>query len=271
MSKMKTTKLIRTTIVVTLALIWSSPLITAGQTASSLTEREIEASETRTALGALLRENANLSEQLKRAESSKAALQKNLATSNAEAEILKRKISELMLRFEALGLDSAGDSGKIEQRLLKAVNDLRLAEQERESLHQALVELTEAVIRFQKVAATSDAETRLALEAATRGASKALGGSTTGEATEATAVAATLTDGLVIAVREDLALVVANIGRNHGVKIGMPFRIVRGDEDLAIVRVVDVREKIAGAVIQDLRSDNQKIQVGDRLKIGADR
>lgn len=265
------TKLLRTAVVVTIALIWPTPLITAGQTASSLTEQEIESSETRAAFDALLRENTELRQKLQRSESSLAALQQNLATSNTEAEVLKRKISELMLRFEALGLDSAGDSGKIEQRLLKAVNDLRLAEQDREGLQMALIELTEAVIRFQKVAATGDADARLALEAATRGASKALGGASGGEATEAPAVGATLTDGMVIAVREDLALVVANIGRNHGVKIGMPFRIIRGETDLGTVRVVDVREKIAGAVIQDLSSDNQKIQVGDRLKIGADR
>jgi hypothetical protein len=268
---MKSTKLARLAVVATIALIWPTPFISAGQTASSLTEQEIESSEARTAIEALLRDNTELTEKLRRSESSIAALQKNLATSNAEAEVLKRKISELMLRFEALGLDSAGNSGKIEQRLLKAVNDLRLAEEERESMQKALIELTEAVIRFQKVAATGDSEARAALEAATRSASKVLGGPSRDDVSETQAVGATLTDGLVIAIREDLALVVANIGRSHGVRIGMPFRIIRGDTDIGIVRVVDVRERIAGAVIQDLSSDNRKIQVGDRLKVGAGR
>lgn len=270
MSIKKTTKLGWVVVVVALALNFSSPWGKGEESAGSLTELEIEASETRTALGALLRENGELSEKLSRAEASVAALQKNLATSNAEAEVLKRKISELMLRFEALGLDSAGDPARIEQRLLKAVNDLRLAVEERDTLKQSLIELMEAVIRFQKVAATGDAEARLALEAATRAASTALGGAT-GNAPEAPASAATLTDAMVIAIREDLALVVANVGRNHGVRVGMPFRVMRGDGELGIVRVVEVREKIAGAVIQDLNSVNQKIQVGDRLKVGADR
>jgi chromosome segregation ATPase len=269
-SRMKTTKLIVATIVVTLALMFGSLERAAGQAASSLTEQEIEASETRTALGALVRENAELRKKLEQAESTVAALQKNLAVTSGEAEVLKRKVSELMLRFEALGFDAAGDSDRVGQRLLKAVSDLRLSDEDREALRKALIELSEAVLQYQAAAPTTNTEARAALEVAMRNASKALGGFAA-EVAEGAPVAASLTEALVIAIKEDYALVVTNVGRNHGVKVGMPFRVIRGDNELGIVRVVDVREKVAGAVIQDLRSDQDKIQVGDRLKVGAER
>ena len=79
-----------------------------GQVARSLTEQEIETSETRATLEALLRENEGLKRKLQQSESQVATLQKNLAASNAEAEVLKRKISELVLRIEALGINSTG-------------------------------------------------------------------------------------------------------------------------------------------------------------------
>lgn len=266
---MQPTKLTRLTIVTALALMSGGTVKSQGQSARSLTEKEIESSETRTALQAALRDNAELRQKFANSEATVTALQKNLASSSAEGEVLKRKISELTLRFEALGLEATGSSGQLEQRLLKAVSDLRIAETDREALRGALLELVEATIRYQAAAPTTDAEARGALEAAQRAASKTLGGSP--EVITASPAAATLTDAMVIAIKEDYALIVANVGRKHGVHVGMPFRVVRGDHDIGTVRVVQVRDRIAGAVLQDLRSDTDKIQVGDRLKVGANR
>jgi hypothetical protein len=240
----------------------------AQTTARSLTDREIESSETKTALHALIRENAETERKLRQAEASVAALQKNLAAASAETEVFKRLVSELQVRLEALGLDAAGDPGKLEQRLLKAVNDLRLSEQERIALRDALLALDEATRRFQRASATEDVEARKALEVALRSAGRAL--VVAGEAIDAAPVPATLTDAMVISVKDELALVVANVGRRHGVRVGMPFRVFRGETEIGTVRVVDSREKIAGAVVQDLRSETERIQFGDRLKVGAD-
>lgn len=62
---------------------------------------------------------------------------------------------------------------------------------------------------------------------------------------------------------------VGNMGSKSGVKIGMPLRVKRGDEVIASLRVVDVRERICGAVIQE--SGKEKIKVGDRLEVDAQR
>ena len=70
-------------------------------------------------------------------------------------------------------------------------------------------------------------------------------------------------------MKQEWSLVVANVGSRHGVKLGMPFRVLREDKPLAEVRVVDVRESISGAIIQEQVSEKEAIRVGDRLRIDA--
>ena len=80
---------------------------------------------------------------------------------------------------------------------------------------------------------------------------------------------ATLNDGMVVDVKDDLALVIANIGEKQGVSIGMPFQVWRDDKRIGEVRVVDVRRSISGAVIQSLESEKVPVKTGDRLKVDA--
>ena len=72
-----------------------------------------------------------------------------------------------------------------------------------------------------------------------------------------------------VSVKEEWSLVVGNIGEKQGVKIGMPLRVMRADKLIATLRVVDVRQKICGAVIQEMDSEKEKIKVGDRLQADA--
>jgi hypothetical protein len=74
---------------------------------------------------------------------------------------------------------------------------------------------------------------------------------------------------MVVDVKDDLALIVANIGEKQGVRIGMPFQIWREDKRIGEVRVVDVRKTICGAVIQSLESEKEPVKTGDRLKVDA--
>ena len=76
----------------------------------------------------------------------------SLADSNAEAELFRRKYSELQLRMEALGLEAVSkDRAKLEQRLLTAVRDLQLSKKEKRSIiASSWCSLTEAVLRFIK-------------------------------------------------------------------------------------------------------------------------
>ncbi len=240
-----------------------------AQSNGSLSDLDIEYSELKVALEKVLVENKQLRDALAETQKTLADMRRNLAATSGESEIFKRQTMELKLRIEALGLDTAGgNSARLEQRLLTAVSDLRVLADEKKKLAEAIVRLAEAASLHAKSATGTNAEARLALEAEIRNANLALGLSSP-NAIEATPVHSTISDGGVISVKDDLALVVMNLGSKHGVRVGMPFQVVRDQRLIGSVRVVDVREKIAGATIQNLSSEKDRIQVGDRLKVDA--
>ncbi len=247
--------------------------LTSGWAATgggSFSDSDIEVSEAKVTLQTVVAENEVLKRQLAEAQGAIQSLTDSLAVSNSEAEVFRREAAELKLRMTALGVDGlSGDKSKLEQRLLKAVRDLQLVQSEKDKLADELVQLSEAVLRYTKGATTGDAEARMALEARLRSVAEALGIPGNGAESKASAPAGSLTDGMVVSIKEELSLVVANIGSRQGVRVGMPFKVVREDHLIGTVRVVDVREKICGAVIQSLDSEKNKIKVGDRLMVDA--
>ncbi len=237
---------------------------------SSLNNLDIEAEETKLTLRSAANDNLALREQLEVARQQVKSLSESLAVANSEGEVFKREAAALRQKMEALGIESASpDRGKVEQRLLKAVSDLRIIQAEKDKLAEQLVRISEAILRFVKTANNADGEARLAIETELRGANEALGSSQRVKPVEAVAVPSTLTDGLVIGVKEELALVVANLGSKQGVQVGMPFQVWRGEDRIGRVLVVEAREKISGAIVQDLSSNKEKVKVGDRLKVDA--
>ncbi|MEI6561150.1 MAG: hypothetical protein WCO68_03590 [Verrucomicrobiota bacterium] len=249
--------------------------LTSGWAATgggSFSDSDIEVSEAKVTLQQVVAENEVLKRQLAEAQGAIKSLTDSLAVSNSEAEVFRREAAELKLRMSALGVDGlSGDKSKLEQRLLKAVRDLQLVQTEKDKLADELVQFSEAVLRYTKVATTDDAEARMALEARLRSVAEALGipGNQPGADGKSAAKAGSLTDGMVVSIKEELSLVVANVGSRQGVRVGMPFKVVREDHLIGTVRVVDVREKICGAVIQSLDSEKNKIKVGDRLMVDA--
>ena len=217
---------------------------------------------------ALLSQNEELRRQLSLQQELVKTLTESLAESNAEAEVFRRKFSDLQLRMEALGLASADtDRAKLEQRLLNAVSDLKLFEKEREQYRDQMLRLTEAVLRFLKTAESNDPQARMDVEAQLRSINNLIAKARNGAAE----AQPSLLDGSVISVKEEWSLVVGNIGEQQGVKMGMPLRVMRNDKVIATLRVVDVRQKICGAVIQEMDSKKEQIKVGDRLQVDARR
>lgn len=251
------------------ALIGAPP----ARSVSSLSDLDLESAEARLTLEKTLQENQRLKEEavllqekIAVSEASAARLSESVAIANAEAEVFRRQAGEKKLQLQALGPAAGTGSGReLESRLLEAVNNLRHSEEDRQKVTLALKGLSEAAGSY--VRAANDPKVRLELEAQMRRSSELLTGSTT--AAEAAGIPATLTDGMVISIKDELGLVVANIGLRQGVAVGMPFRIIRDDRIIGTVRVVDARDRIAGAVIQDLTSEKDKIKVGDRLRVAA--
>jgi septal ring factor EnvC (AmiA/AmiB activator) len=236
-----------------------------AQKDSSLTESKIENAETKVTAEALLAQNQDLRKQLLIQQESLKTLTASLAESNAEAEVFRRKFADLESRMEALGLASASkDRAKLEQRLLAAVSDLRLGQKERDELRDQLLGLNEALLRYLQTVQGGDAQARAEVETQLRKTKELVGRSAARSSKEPQA---SLMDASVLSVKDEWSFVVANIGEQQGVKIGMPLRVMRGEQKIATLRVVDVRQRICGAVIED--SGKEKIKVGDRLQVDA--
>ena len=213
-----------------------------------------------------LRQNEDLQRQLLIAQESLKALTSSLAESNAEAELFRRKYSDLQLQMEALGLASANkDRAKLEQRLLAAVSDLQLAQKERDEYRDQMLRLDEAMLCYLKTSQSADAKARMDVETQLRSIDKLVTKSTNAP----DLAEPSLMDGSVISVKDEWSFVVGNLGEKQGVKIGMPMRAMRGDKRIATLRVIDVRQRICGAVVQEMDSKKDRIKVGDRLQVDA--
>lgn len=192
-------------------------------------------------------------------------LTQSLANANAEAETYKRQAADLSLKLQALGTDRSDDA--LEQKLLAAVRDLRLAKKDNEDYRSELIQLSETVVALLKSTDTIAPDDRMAVETALRRTSELLGAPQGAQPVEA--VEATLQDALVVDVKPELSLIVANVGEKHGVKIGMPFQVWRDGAKVGEVRVIDVRSRICGAVIQNLENNKNPVKAGDSLRVDA--
>jgi len=254
----------RRSIIVLLGSVLSAGEL-AAQGNSSLSDTMIESTEAKATAEEGPLPNEELRQQLVVERESVRTLTDSLAESNAEAELFRRKYSDLQLRMEALGLESASkDKSKLEQRLLSAVSDLQLARKERDQYRDQMLQLSEAMLQLLKTSTGGDAKARMEVEAQLRGTNALVA-----KAAAPVEVQPTLMNGNVISVKEDWSLVVGNFGEEQGVKIGMPLRVLRDDRVIATLRVVDVRQRICGAVIQEMGSGKEKIKVGDRLQADA--
>src|SRR5213596_2139425 len=141
----------------------------AAEGDSSLSESKIENAEHAVTAETLLAQNEQLQKQLSIEQESVKTLTDSLAESNAEAELFRRKYSDLELRMEALGLASANkDRAKLEQRLLAAVSDLQLAHKERDEYRDQMLRLNEAVLCYLKTSQAGYAQARMDVEARLR-------------------------------------------------------------------------------------------------------
>ena len=209
----------------------------------------------------------SLDERLVLARASIKALTESLAMSNNEAEIFRRQAADLQLKLDAYGLTGIEkEPEKIEQRLLAAVRDLRLLKKQNEDAVNQLIQLSEAIQILIKTSEGINPQSRVSVETEIRKTKEILRAPA---AQGAGSNEASMTDAAIVDVKDDLSLVVANIGAKQGVKVGMPFQVLREGNKIADVRVVDVRERICGAVIQNLKSEKQTVKSGDRLRVDA--
>lgn len=185
-----------------------------------------------------------------------------LASANMELEIFKRHLAEAHLRLEALGLseDTASDTNPLEARMLQAIRELRILKDKQRKATEQLLLLSESIQVLLKSSDQIHPQARMAVETELRKTTEILDSDSPHASPEPTLQSAQVVD-----VKDDLALLVANIGSKHGVKIGMPLRILRHGESVGSAKIIEVRERISGAVIQNLSRETLRVNKGDQL------
>ena len=187
-------------------------------------------------------DNQRLKTELEQRETIIRLLTENLAIARTESELFQKKWSDAQLRAQTLGVNFADETTTQAQRqLVESVRALYLAEAERQRLIEQLQRLLGAIQK------SGDVAGELARSRALLATSEQPPAAPAGKAAEGTLEAATVLD-----VNPNLRVVVLNIGLLQGARVGMPLAVLRGDRVVAELRIVEVRQRICGALIERL-------------------
>ncbi|MES2466257.1 MAG: hypothetical protein V4675_03055 [Verrucomicrobiota bacterium] len=189
-----------------------------------------------------------------------AAPAESLAKANQELETLRAEYERLRLQTEALGLAGLKPELRpLQERLLAAVSDYRLADRRVKELTERVVSLSEA-----SLALLSDPQDKLSRERLQQELAAANQSLISAKA-ETAAAPTPLESAKVISLKNDLGLAVINTGAESGLRLGTPMRLVRGEKIVATGLVVDVRSRIAGLLMTSTSSAGA-LKVGDLAK-----
>jgi hypothetical protein len=218
--------------------------------------------ESRVLVQQLTSDNVHLKAELEQRETIIRLLTEDLAVARTESELFQKRWSEAQLRAQALGVNFGDESAKQAQgQFVESVRALYLVEAERQRLIEQLRRLIGTV--QQRGDVTGELARATALLAVTDRSAVGETGTVVRAhgSTDGTLGAATVLD-----VSQTLRLVVLNIGLLHGARVGMPFVVMRGDRVAAELKVVEVRQRICGALIE--RTDGTvMLRVGDIARV----
>tara|TARA_R110002096_G_scaffold18401_6_gene62684 strand:+ start:2252 stop:3049 length:798 start_codon:yes stop_codon:yes gene_type:complete len=171
---------------------------------------------------------------------------------------------ETQLKLQAFGIDLfTQDEKSLEQRLLKAVRDLDIYQQDIEKQAIALHSLSEAFLKFVQAAPEVNAVERDAAMLALEKASSSLSHSGQAVGKEV----GDISNSQVVSIDSEIGLVVFDAGNREGLRIGTPITVLREDRPIYTAMIVDVREAITGAVLQDRLTESAEVAVGDGIRL----
>jgi len=181
------------------------------------------------------------------------ALTESLAIAKTESEVMQNLWTEAQVRAQTVSANlTEPDIATMQRQLVETLRKLYLAETERQRLVELTKRLVAGVESNRDVAGEIAATKQLLVE-------KLI--STTKSSDSSSLVAAK-----ILEVNLKLRLVVLDVGAQQGARIGMPLIIFRGDRVVAELRMVDVRQKICGAVIENV-DNNVTLEAGDTARV----
>ncbi len=229
-------------------------------------DEKIELMELKTSLDASAKLIVELQAQVAAQRSQAAALTSNLASANAQATNAREQYERLRGVIEGLGVGAlSGSTDEVQARLLAALGDLRLVDDQKRKLTEALINLSEAAIVYAKASPSTDEVVKKQIESNLAAAEQAISGGQANGAGDASP--RDIHNAQVVSIKPEGGIAIFNVGTRDGVRVGMPFQVFRGDKVIARAMVVDVRKGVCGAIVQELLGADNPVKTGDRGEV----
>jgi flagellar basal body-associated protein FliL len=184
-------------------------------------------------------------------------LQRSLAESNKGEKQASEQLAQVRIRLEALGknlLDGGDD------RLVQAAADLQIANERNSELEASVMNLASSVQEYLRQAVVSDPEARVRVETSLRELDAVLG---LRQKPRPDIRTGTLQQAQVVSIDNTSGMLVFNLGEVQGAKIGMTFRLTRGQQPYGRAILADVRKAVSGAFVEHLDNVAESPRPGD--------
>lgn len=214
-------------------------------------------------LDAALLDRNGLEAKVKNLSSANGVLAESMKDAKVELEELRETYKNALLRLELLSGVLEREDETLEGRLIKAAADLEIVQEEKEQVAQALVGLSSAAEALLIADEATRADAGAKVTAALKQGEVALGLILD----EDHLAEKTLEEAQVITVNKEYNLILVDVGKRQGLRVGTPIGFHRKDRTVGSALVTHVRDDFAGAILLELSDPNDQIMVGDRMRI----
>ena len=185
------------------------------------------------------------------------SLQRSLAEANRGEKQATEQLEQVRVRLSALGknlLDGGDD------RLIQAAADLQLANERIAALESSVTHLAGSVNDYLREAVVSDPEARLRVETSLRELDAVLG---LRQKPRPDVRTGSLQQSRIVSIDQESGMLVLNIGESQGARIGMTFRLSRGQQPYGTAILADVRKGVSGVFVESLDNGAETPRPGD--------
>lgn len=184
-------------------------------------------------------------------------LQRSLTEANLGEKQASEQLTQVRERLEALGknlLDGGDD------RLVQAAADLQLANERIAELESTASRLTFSINDYLRHAVVSEPDSRLRVETSLRELDAVLG---LRQKPRPDVRSGSLQQARIVSLDQESGMLILNIGESHGARIGMTFRLSRGQQPYGSAIIADVRKGVSGLFVESIETPAETPRLGD--------
>lgn len=184
-------------------------------------------------------------------------LRLSLTEANRGEKQASEQLAQVRKRLEALGknlLDGGDD------RLIAATADLQLANERIAELENSATRLSSAVNDYRRHAVVSDPAATARVETSLRELDAVLG---LRQKPRPDVRTGSLKQARIVSLDQESGMLVLNVGESQGARIGMTFRLSRGQQPYGTAIIADVRKSVSGAFVENLGKSATHPKTGD--------